>query len=1272
MPPLGPRGKVPVKREPRKAAKPPPSDIFGPLHRADHPITRAQKLAGQRVTRAQRPILKRTSVPYVPKLAHPTSSQRAAAHTIVGTGLKHQGVTDQELTRLARGEGGKRKQQAVNRYLGAARTTQRRLEAGVAEARMPKGRPTPPMTFVDPLYRDAVVKPRLVPGQQARLAHLGRQLVAQRVAQASPYQDAHHRVPLPGATIDLTAASQAIGSRLADNPLSAFAKGMSQIATQRAFSDKTVLGRTVNDVLTYPAAAIPTAYELATNPGGLASGIVDQITHPVTLTKEHPLFGALLLHGGVSALGRTSGAIARSGALGKTLRNAAGTQRNMMGLAGESGASVRTPRSYSKDVFRKAAQVLYDKRLQPIRDAKGDVVKDARGRPVMAAPTKSVLNSPERLQRKRADFISSRANARERHARAEASRAAHNAQPVREHGGPVIKVAGRTIDMAGLGRLIDRSLASQPSTKARVLSRRFYRPEKDTVVMAMEGTLRSPETFHADLVKERARLEEAYKGQELDPLQKRTNRIRARTIDRVLKDPRALRNAAGVFASARTLAKHGNELTRRAVGQRLLSPDAAERAKLFPYAQSHMGAKVVEHSDGSQSLRAADGTFLSNNQIRSHMRDPQTGPVVNSEHIAYIPHRLDVRGARAYHQQFRLNRPNLDRESRTGAAYAAGATDSSFNAALEHMVHATTTLARAKEFDKLVGDVGIKHPQGRYFTWKEAEQYARHGGRAPNEATNARLPGEPQLVPVRAHAAKYDEERARAIQNEQDPSAPGASDRLVHEQTSRFHGPDPASRDARNVVLVPKVIADRLQENLKPSHSFDKAFQGATAAFRTTVLPFSTKWLTGNVVEAVLRSGIAGVSPHDPHVARKLIKEMQRQDPEVATEYLSHLLNGLLYGEKGLTVHRTAEDVAGKVGGTVAHSLPGRGALKAVKGVTDPIFAFNRGMEKTALYGALGKYARRQMQEMTGSWWKAMRAQDQAIKDLAKGMKGTDAQEAAARYLDETLGKYSRFSPPMRRVIQGYAPFLPWYLNSVKFVFHTLPVRHPVKLAVLTQAEAAFQKDWEQQHPGKAGQGSLKTAIPSHGGFVDASRFTPFGFPGPVAAGDTAMIASPLLPQLQGVTKALEGQDPFGNQLKVPPTGGHAGVATGGQKTAVALNQLVEGLIPLLGLGRRLREKGGKSYATSTILSPKTQPRGPGQPDVSGPNRIFNPFRPVYISASRAGGVGEVVTPRATRAQPKSRAQRDADFARRAVHGPGAGSVSSEDLDFIRRASRSK
>jgi hypothetical protein len=49
--------------------------------------------------------------------------------------------------------------------------------------------------------------------------------------------------------------------------------------------------------------------------------------------------------------------------------------------------------------------------------------------------------------------------------------------------------------------------------------------------------------------------------------------------------------------------------------------------------------------------------------------------------------------------------------------------------------------------------------------------------------------------------------------------------------------------------------------------------------FRRTVLPFSTKWLTGNVVEAGIRLAAVGAGPNAHRIGKKLLKEIEKPRP---------------------------------------------------------------------------------------------------------------------------------------------------------------------------------------------------------------------------------------------------------------------------------------------------------------------------------------------------------------------------------------------------------
>jgi hypothetical protein len=181
---------------------------------------------------------------------------------------------------------------------------------------------------------------------------------------------------------------------------------------------------------------------------------------------------------------------------------------------------------------------------------------------------------------------------------------------------------------------------------------------------------------------------------------------------------------------------------------------------------------------------------------------------------------------------------------------------------------------------------------------------------------------------------------------------------------------------------------------------------------------------------------------------------------------------------------------------------------------------------------ALGRYVRRDIQEFTNSYAQTVKLQGKAVREAARGLYNTPAQADAARFMDETLGKYSRFGPRLRALIQTATPFLPWYLNAARFVFWTLPAKHPFKTAVLLAAEHAFSKDIADQHKDLP-PGELKSAVPSGGGFLDLARFTPFGAFTAAAGGDYSQLFSPFFPQFQGVSEGVRRARPV-----QPPAGG--------------------------------------------------------------------------------------------------------------------------------------
>jgi hypothetical protein len=995
---------------------------------------------------------------------------------------------------------------------------------------------------------------------------------------------------------------------------------------QVRFGDSEAGRNLVRDLITFPVLAPAAIYEVGAAgveaargdtdraeklARGLMEGVLGNAVQgdwagALQAAEDHPLFAVQELRGAKAVAGRSAGAVMRSGVAGERARQAASTARADREIA----PGVFERQHYSPDVLTKAAQVALG--------GKGQRSKD-------------------HLMRKRADFISDRANNASRVRREQETHEARQAMP--ERGG----------------------------------ARRA--PERDVVALAMQGVVRSPRTFKADLQAELQRLASASKaGDFRSKDQLRANRAQQQTIRAVLKDPKALANAEEVFRAARDLGRRGNELEGRGIKLNALDGKAAERSKLFPYAQAHMGARYekgdpkatkkavaqarreVERARGAKeavlarlkadgvkaptkakeyraaaqrvtdaqaalkvaqqarksdgpALRDANGRTLTNDQIRAHMRANDVDP----DSIAYLPHRPDVRGARAYYQTAFAGRRNLDGGKRTGEAFRKGTYGLDRDLPVEHLNRLRGVVGRIEEHDQLIKEVGIRHKDGRAFTWKEAEAYAEN-----HKGT--------ELVPFRAAPGSYNTKRLQDILEKQDPDTSPDLSEVVHEAfLQRFQAPHPADRGTQNVVLIPKEIKDRLTEQMKTASNLGRAGNSMTNLFRRTVLPFSVKWLVGNLAEANLRLLAVGAGPNAYRIGKKLLREIDKMDADQALAARAALVGGLQFGQRGLTVKRPADQFTGgwrKPAAAVAviGKLPMVRQLKdGFVTYTDSVFALNRLMESDAQTMALGKWAKREMQEFTGSWAKSVKAQEKAVADVAKGLLNTKNQVDAAKYIDETLGQYSRFSPTQRRIFQSVAPFAPWYLNAIRFVTWTLPAKHPVKTALLMSVERTIQEDWEAQHK-NVPPGSLKSALPDgEGGLIDIARYGPFGaFTAPLG-GDVSGLADPLFPQASTPYGIITyGANFTGRDLKLS-SGEEADATT---RILLALNAAGESFLPLTQIVRRVREGGATPYDDSTVLSPKTKP---GTDHGSAADRILNPVRPIRLGSTSSGE--EVVTP---------------------------------------------
>jgi hypothetical protein len=601
-----------------------------------------------------------------------------------------------------------------------------------------------------------------------------------------------------------------------------------------------------------------------------------------------------------------------------------------------------------------------------------------------------------------------------------------------------------------------------------------------------------------------------------------------------------------------------------------------------------------------------------------------------------------------------IRRISPDAHKRTGESARSGTSPVDARGVVDSIAHSQGVISAIENFDRMVTRFGSKRSDGRMFTAAEAAEEIKARG----EGYNAHTP-ETEWVAVNAAPSKYSPERIAEIGAEQAASRGGAPAGLISDRMKALESEDLAriaagkeDPEARNIVLMPKVVLDEINKAQAPTtNDFAKTAQAFTNVFRGTVLPLSTKWLFGNVAEMALRLAIhhGPMAVIDVAHGRRLEAAIKAADREAYEALRARTRGGLVYGSATrMRIHRNAkmfETPGIKQGAQAAHALR-EGNLQSLTsrdlglagkigpkmvfdayvGFSGAVLKLNKVLEESGQSAVVGKMARREYQEFTGSWAKSVLLQGKAFKALAGGdrVQAVEWATRAAREIDKTLGKYNRFSPNMRRATQTFAPFLPWYFNAARFVYWTLPVGNPIKTALLVNAERAFDQDMETQ-AGSLPPGDLGANPQSKdGGITPISRYTPFGaFTGFGREYQSVLqeIVSPIWPQFTTpYTIAVFGEN-FAHRTLQKEDGSDA---TQGDRAMMALYAAFESVIPFMQITRRLREKGDTGYDDSTAFSPK------GKPDTahgrSAAERIFNPVSPTYLQTQ----AGKRTVPRAS------------------------------------------
>lgn len=413
-------------------------------------------------------------------------------------------------------------------------------------------------------------------------------------------------------------------------------------------------------------------------------------------------------------------------------------------------------------------------------------------------------------------------------------------------------------------------------------------------------------------------------------------------------------------------------------------------------------------------------------------------------------------------------------------------------------------------------------------------------------------------------------------------------------------------------AVVPQMAADQLRfhnEVGSTKSTVSKVMRVTRKGLTKTVLPTSAKWLAGQIVEPVVRGVVQGAGPWDYARMRKVYKQMDADSapgaPKAGAE-LRMRIGGGQFGKTGavrdqVLSTKTLADEFEKTGlSRGANALTKAGAFPPVRAARTGY----RGYSKVVLDSINGSIENVARTTMAGKALKKGPLLDdkivglgkQAIADAAKGLKGTDAQVRLAREVDRAYGQYQKMSPEMRSLQAHWSPFLPWYINSAKFLTRVLPNDHPVKASLVASSVQA-QQEWLQANKMSFRQKDHKPSFlmggyPSGPGeTVPLGKYTPFGITDPNDA-----FAGLVLPHLTGPYMNIRGKDWKGADLKYP---GYNGKQFSGQeeRTRAAMTFL-ESQIP------GLRQAGQFSGLTPRLVDHKESDK------IDKPGRIAEKMLP--------------------------------------------------------------
>ncbi len=454
---------------------------------------------------------------------------------------------------------------------------------------------------------------------------------------------------------------------------------------------------------------------------------------------------------------------------------------------------------------------------------------------------------------------------------------------------------------------------------------------------------------------------------------------------------------------------------------------------------------------------------------------------------------------------------------------------------------------------------------------------------------------------------------ARTLDDADGPDSELAAEAIREAVVDAYSGK--AESKSGKYTLVPRSFAQELIDQAnsqRPTGAIGTTMRGANSLFRRTVLATSPTWITGNALEGALRSAIGGVRPGDKKLFNQIVTELDKTDPRLAQELRARVAGGGHYqsvdmAQRGSVLdgyHGTSVDGASRALQAFWHKPGPKQAADLWNHYTHFVFNQLSGRMESSIQSSMaGAAIRRSNLVPQKTFARALRLNDTAVQQAAKGLTNTNEQAALGEMVARMYGRYDGFTADGRFYIANFTPFAAWALNAANFVLRVLPQDHPTFVTLQVIQERA-NRDIRKEHKLDDLPDWLAGSIPLSGGRkLRLNRYTPFGLFSEPGANAVNLV----LPQFSGVRNALA----YGMDWKGQKVYKDGKPIDSGDRALLALQSFSEATIPLIGKIKQTVTKGPSSLNPFKPVAPppaKGSKRTPKSDSAGGSGIDFSTF----------------------------------------------------------------